>query len=113
MRREERHHLKDNPLATALTRVQSALLVQGRTLAVAGAVVIVALAGVGGYFAWQQQRASEAGELLADALIVLGSRVADAPRGRGRYRRVCRGVGAAGRLLPDGRSAARSGIGTP
>ena len=79
MRREERHHLKDNPLATALTRVQSALLVQGRSLAVAGAVVIVALAGVGGYFAWQQQRASEAGELLADALIVLGSRVATPP----------------------------------
>jgi tetratricopeptide (TPR) repeat protein len=79
MRREERHHLKDNPLATALTRVQSALLVQGRTLATAGAVVVVALAGVGGYFAWQQHQASQAGELLADALIVLDSRIAAAP----------------------------------
>ena len=79
MRREERHHLKDNPLATALTRVQSALLVRGRTLAAAGAVVVVALAGVGGYFTWQQHQASQAGELLADALIVLGSQVAAPP----------------------------------
>ena len=79
MRREERHHLKDNPLATALTRVQAALLVRGRTLAAAGAVVALAAAGAGGYFLWQQQRVNQAGELLADALIVLDSRIAAPP----------------------------------
>ena len=79
MRREERHHLKDNPLATALTRVQAALLVRGRTLAAAGAVVALAAAGAGGYFLWQQQRVNQAGELLADALIVLDSRIAVPP----------------------------------
>lgn len=79
MRREERHHLKDNPLATAMTRIQSALEVRGRTLAVAGAIVAVAAIGVGGYFAWQQQRANAAGELLADALIVLDSQIAAPP----------------------------------
>lgn len=79
MRREERHHLKDNPLATALTRVQAVLLTQGRTLAVAGAVVVVAAVAAGGYVLWQQQRASQAGELLSEALIVLNSAIAAAP----------------------------------
>lgn len=79
MRREERHHLKDNPLATALTRVQAALLVRGRTLAMAGAVVVVVAVAAGGYVLWQQQRASNAGELLSDALIVLNSAIAAAP----------------------------------
>ena len=79
MRREERHHLKDNPLATALTRVQAALVMRGRALAVAGAVVVAAAVAAGGYFAWQQQRASQAGELLSDALIVLESPIAAPP----------------------------------
>ena len=79
MRREERHHLKDNPLATALARVQAALHAWGRTLAAAGVVVALAAAGAGGYFFWQQQRANRAGELLADALIVLESRIAAPP----------------------------------
>ena len=79
MRREERHHLKDNPLATALARVQAALHAWGRTLAAAGVVVALAAAGAGGYLFWQQQRANRAGELLADALIVLESRIAAAP----------------------------------
>lgn len=79
MRREERHHLKDNPLATALTRVQAVLLTQARTLAVAGAVVVVAAVAAGGYVVWQQQRASQAGELLSEALIVLYSTIAAPP----------------------------------
>lgn len=79
MRREERHHLKDNPLASALTRVQAVLLDRSRTLATVGVIVIVAAAAAGGYAFWQQQRASQAGELLADALIVLQSPIAAAP----------------------------------
>lgn len=79
MRREERHHLKDNPLATALTRVQAALVMRGRMLAVAGGVVVAAAVAAGGYYAWQQQRASQAGELLSDALIVLESPIAAPP----------------------------------
>ena len=79
MRREERHHLKENPLARALTRTQALLLDRGRALATAGIIVVVAAAAAGGYVLWQQQRASQAGELLADALIVLQSPIAQPP----------------------------------
>ena len=79
MKREERHHLKDNPLATALARVQVVLLTRGRTLAVAGAVVAAAAVAAGGFYVWQQQQAGRAGELLADALIVLESPIAAPP----------------------------------
>ena len=79
MRREERHHLKENPLANALTRVQAALLTQGRTLAAAGAAVVLAAVAAGGYLAWQQQQAGRAGELLSEALIVLESPISAPP----------------------------------
>ena len=79
MRREERHHLKENPLANALTRVQAVLLTQGRTLAAAGAAVVLAAVAAGGYLAWQQQQAGRAGELLSEALIVLESPISAPP----------------------------------
>jgi tetratricopeptide (TPR) repeat protein len=80
MRREERHHLKENPLARAITNVQRALADGGaRTIGVVAAVVVVVLIGGGGYFAWQSNVADKAGEQLADALIVLGREVAPPP----------------------------------
>ena len=76
MRREERHHLKENALAAVLARLQDALRGRGRTLAAAGAVVLAAVLGVGGYLWWQQRQVDQAGALLADALIVASSEVA-------------------------------------
>lgn len=76
MRREERHHLKENALAAGLARLQDALRGRGRTLAAAGAVVLATVLGVGGYLWWQQRQADRAGALLADALLVLSSDVA-------------------------------------
>lgn len=76
MRREERHHLKENPLATGLTEVQVALHRHGRTVAVAVALVLAGALGVGGYFWWQQQRVDRAGAQLAEALLVLDGDVA-------------------------------------
>lgn len=76
MRREERHHLKENALAAVLARLQDALRGRGRTLAAAGVVVLAAVLGVGGYLWWQQRQADRAGELLADALLVADSEVA-------------------------------------
>ena len=76
MRREERHHLKENPLATGLTEVQVFMHRHGRTLAVAVVLVLAGALGAGGYFWWQQQRLDRAGEQLAEALLVLDGVVA-------------------------------------
>lgn len=76
MRREERHHLKENPLATGLAEFQVALYRHGRTLAVAVVLVLAGALGVGGYFLWQQQRIDRAGAQLAEALLVLDGDVA-------------------------------------
>lgn len=76
MRREERHHLKENPLATGLAEVQVVLYRHGRTVAVAGVLVLAAALGAGGYFWWQQQRLDRAGEQLAEALLVLDGDIA-------------------------------------
>ncbi len=71
MRREERHHLKENPLATGLQEFQVVLYRHGRKLAVAVVLVLAVALGAGGYFWWQQQRIDRAGEQLAEALLVL------------------------------------------
>ena len=76
MRREERHHLKENPLATGLARFQYALERHTGTIAAAVVLVLAAALGGGGYFWWQQQRIDTAGSLLAEALFVLDSDVA-------------------------------------
>ena len=71
MRREERHHLKENPLATGLAEFQVFLHRHGRTLAVAVVLVLAGALGAGGYFWWQQQQVDRAGAQLAEALLVL------------------------------------------
>ena len=76
MRREERHHLKENPLATGLAEFQVVLLRHGRKLAVAVVLVLAGALGAGGYFLWQQQRIDRAGAQLAEALLVLDGDVA-------------------------------------
>ncbi len=76
MRREERHHLKENPLATGLAEFQVVLYRHGRTLAVAVVLVLAGALGAGGYFWWQQQRVDRAGAQLAEALLVLDGDVA-------------------------------------
>ena len=76
MRREERHHLKENPLAAGLAEFQVVLLRHGRKLAVAVVLVLAGALGAGGYFLWQQQRIDRAGAQLAEALLVLDGDVA-------------------------------------
>ncbi len=75
MRREERHHLKENPLATRLAQFQFVLERHTRTIVAAVVLVLAAALGAGGYFWWQQQQSGRAGSLLADALLVLDSDV--------------------------------------
>ena len=75
MRREERHHLKENPLAALVAQVQDFVRESGRTITVAGILVLVMLLALGAYYFFQQQQQERAGGLLAEAMTVLDSAV--------------------------------------
>lgn len=76
MKRTERHHLKEDPLAVRLQRVLESLR-EGRWTA--GAVIAVALALAGaGFFGWQQWRSARASELLAAAMAIVDAPIAPA-----------------------------------
>ena len=76
MRREERHHLKENPLAILLTEFRGWL---AGSVLVGGGVVLAALVAVGGYFSWTQVQQQRAGELLAEAMFTLEAAVVPPP----------------------------------
>jgi predicted negative regulator of RcsB-dependent stress response len=74
MRRSERHHLKENAFAVAIAGLREQLQGTGPALGAAAAIAVVALMLFGGYSWWSDRATSEAGSLLASALVV-----ADAP----------------------------------
>ena len=79
MRREERHHLKQNPLAIALTEARGWLAERGRPVLIGSGIVLAALIAVGGYFSWTQLQERRAGELFAEAMFTLESPVLAPP----------------------------------
>ena len=79
MRREERHHLKENPLAIVLAEARRRLADSGRPILFGGGVVLAALIAVGGYFSWNQIKERRAGELLAEAMSTLQAEVVSSP----------------------------------
>jgi tetratricopeptide (TPR) repeat protein len=79
MKRNERHHLKENELAQLAWRTRDAIDKRQREVgAVAIAVILVSLAAIA-YFAWQSRVEGRAGALLADAMIVSEARVGPPP----------------------------------
>ena len=79
MKRNERHHLKENELVQLASRTRDAIDARQREIgAVAIGVILVAVA-VLGYFLWQSRVEGRAGALLADALIVSEARVGPPP----------------------------------
>ncbi|MDA1092686.1 MAG: tetratricopeptide repeat protein [Acidobacteria bacterium] len=74
MRRSERHHLKENAFAVFIGGLRQQLQDVGPTLGVGVAIGVVGLVLYGGYSWWSERAASQAGLLLATALVV-----ADAP----------------------------------
>jgi hypothetical protein len=79
MRRAERHHLKENPLAQFIADWRNTLRGWGRAGSIVAVVVVLGLLGSAGYFAWQQSQADDAGELLADAILVLSGEIIRPP----------------------------------
>lgn len=81
MRRTERHHLKEDPLAAGVLAVRQAVAGGGAAGIIAG-VIITVLVVVGGLYGWQQRRLAQSGELLATAMAVLEAPVANETEGQ-------------------------------
>ena len=79
MRREERHHLKGNPLAVSLANVGEFLYNPGRAIVVAVVLFLVVAIGGGGYFFLKGRRDSRIGELIAEAMFIMEAEVANPP----------------------------------
>jgi predicted negative regulator of RcsB-dependent stress response len=70
MRRTERHKLKENEFARTVEHARDVLTARRRDITVVTAVVVVALAAIGGYAAWRSSQQTRANGLLASALAV-------------------------------------------
>ncbi len=79
MRRTERHHLKENPLAEWLSDVQTGLRRGGRTASVAVGLVLALLIATAAAYGWQQWRSTRASELLAAAMTIVDAVVVAPP----------------------------------
>jgi FimV-like protein len=76
MKTKERHHLKDNELALALGQARDFAARNERTMLItAGTIVLLAVAAAG-FFAWRNSVDTRSREALAQAMVVLESRVA-------------------------------------
>lgn len=79
MKRNERHHLKENELVQLASRTREAIDARQREIgAVAIAVILVAVAAIG-YYAWRSRVEGRAGSMLADAVILSEARVGPPP----------------------------------
>jgi len=79
MKTSERHHLKDNELALALGRAQELFAGHQRTMLLAIGAVVIALAALGGFFAWRNRVETAARSGLAAAMVVAESPVQPPP----------------------------------
>jgi predicted negative regulator of RcsB-dependent stress response len=70
MKQAERRHLRQNEVAVALTWLQERLSGRWGALGWTTGIVIVVVAAVGGYLAWQSYVERQAGVLLADGMVV-------------------------------------------
>ena len=78
MKRIERHHLKDNELATTLADLSRRVEAR-RTQLLYGAVAVLAIVLVAiGVSVWRQRAQSRGQELLAEAMVALNARVVPA-----------------------------------
>lgn len=81
MKRSERQHLKENPLAQLAWEVREITIGHSRQATVAVAAVVVLAVGTSGYFFWQSRRAANADVLLAAAVAVAETPVVPQPPG--------------------------------
>lgn len=68
MKRDERHHLKENEFARLVAQTSEGMRTHSRGVGVAAVLIAVALLLVGGYFFWRNNREEKAGAMLAEAM---------------------------------------------
>ena len=71
MRREERQHLKENPVAKIVGHLQSRLNDSGRLIVVLISIIVLGLVGIAGFYTWTGMNEQRAGQLLAEAMATL------------------------------------------
>jgi TolA-binding protein len=79
MKRNERHHLKENELLQFASRTRDVIDARQREVGIAAIVVILISIAAIGYFAWQSRVEGRAGAMLAEAIIVSDARVGPPP----------------------------------
>jgi TolA-binding protein len=79
MKRQERHHLKENELVAFAYRTRQAIDARQREIGLIALAVIVVSIAVIGYFAWRSRVEARAGSMLADAIVVSEARVGPPP----------------------------------
>ena len=75
MRREERHHLKENPLAVWISELSASLSDKGGAVAIALVVGGVGFVAIAAYLSWQGRQLEAAGDMLGRAMAVLEAQV--------------------------------------
>ena len=79
MKRSERHHLKQNVLASSMVHAEEALRRRRREVIIGVSVGLVLALAIGGYYFRQRQIASRAGALLAEAVVIVQAPVVPPP----------------------------------
>jgi TolA-binding protein len=79
MKRTERHHLKENEVASTVARAKEAYELYRKPIIAAAIAVTIIVASAVGFMAWRSQADSQARALLADAMAVERAQVATAP----------------------------------
>ena len=78
MKRIERHHLKENELATTLAGIGHVVDTRRRQLLYGAAALLAIVVVALGFSAWRQRQQSRGQELLAEAMVALNARVVPA-----------------------------------
>lgn len=75
MKTSQRHHLKENDLATALRRAADITERHQRNIGLAIGVVVLLAIAIGGFFFWRSRTETQAREMLAQAMVINEARV--------------------------------------
>lgn len=75
MKRTERHQLKENAVALAVTRARETFEARKQEFTLGAIGVVIVLAAIGGYFYWRQSVDTSSRELLAEAMAVADAQV--------------------------------------
>ncbi len=79
MKRTERHHLKENAVASTIARATEYYERHARTVQIVAAAAVVVVLAIAGFTAWRARVNSRSAEMLADAMTVAQAQIAPPP----------------------------------